>query len=145
MPTKVRNWMMGSTMPFSGTMNEASGVAHTTAEAATVGVNDHNVHMTGPSERPRKRINSAVPRDMHRTSTVKMAALPVSVCFVNITQTLSPAASPAGFVLAPILSAPDVTLRRGVSRHTSRTTGSAYRVIEARPVGLLVRIRAAMR
>ena len=36
MPTKVRNWMMGSTMPFSGTTNEASGVAHTTAEAATV-------------------------------------------------------------------------------------------------------------
>ena len=35
MTTCMRNPMRGSTMPSSGTTKEASGVAHTTAEAAT--------------------------------------------------------------------------------------------------------------
>jgi hypothetical protein len=35
-PTKMRNWMRELRMPPSGTTKEASGVAQTTAEAATV-------------------------------------------------------------------------------------------------------------
>src|SRR5215213_26402 len=49
--------------------------------------------------RYRNLINKAAPTDMQSTRTVKMAALLISVSFVNITQTLS-SASPARCILA---------------------------------------------
>jgi hypothetical protein len=52
--------------------------------AATVGVNDHKVHITGPSGSSRNLINKAAPMDMHSTRTEKMADLLVSVSFGNI-------------------------------------------------------------
>src|SRR5215204_866612 len=57
-------------------------------KVATVGVIDHKLHIPGPGERPRNLINSAVPTAMHSTSTEKIAALLVSVSFVNISRTL---------------------------------------------------------
>src|SRR5215204_2476167 len=64
-------------------------------KVATVGVIDHKLHIPGPGERPRNLINSAVPTAMHSTSTEKIAALLVSVRFVNISRTLPLAEEPA--------------------------------------------------
>ena len=48
MPKKMKNERIGSMRPPSGTTKEASGVAHTTAEAATVmrKVNPKAIHQT---------------------------------------------------------------------------------------------------
>jgi hypothetical protein len=54
-------------------------------KVAPVGVIDYKLRIPGPGERPRNLINRAVPTDMHSTSTEKIAALLVSVSFVNIT------------------------------------------------------------
>ena len=48
-----------------------------------------------PRVRSRNLINKAAPTDMHSTRTEKMAALFVSVSFVNIPKTPSPAEEPA--------------------------------------------------
>jgi hypothetical protein len=119
---------MALRMPPSGMVKEASGVAHTTAEAATVmskvapkaihqtfspsrcrprdfqpsleypslvttssmikaatvGVIDHNVQKAKPGGSSRNLMSKAAPTDRHSTSTEKIAALLVSVSFVNI-------------------------------------------------------------
>jgi hypothetical protein len=51
---------------------------------ATVGVNDHTANRPKPGERPSILITKAAPTDKHSTRTEKMAALFVSVSFVNI-------------------------------------------------------------
>jgi hypothetical protein len=66
--------------------------------------------------------------------TEKTAALLVSVSFVNMTLIPSPTASPVGGVLA--FWAPDETLRHLALRHSSRITGSGYRVFKRHPVGV---------
>src|SRR5215212_1689738 len=53
-------------------------------KAAAVGVMDHMVHMRRLGERPRNLMSKAAPTDRHSTRTEKMAALLVSVSFVNI-------------------------------------------------------------
>src|SRR5215211_7615460 len=60
MPKKMKNERMGSMMPPSGTTKEASGVAHTSAEAATVmrKVTPKAIHQTF---RPRR----CRPKDFH--------------------------------------------------------------------------------
>src|SRR5918995_2529406 len=124
----MRKLMTGLIMPPSGTTKEARGVAHTTAEAATVmskvtpkaihqtfrprrwsprdfqpsleypslvttssminaatvGVIDHNVQKAKPGGSSRNLMSKAAPTDRHSTSTEKIAALLVSVSFVNI-------------------------------------------------------------
>src|SRR5215208_602484 len=52
--------------------------------AATVGVHNHKIHIPKFGPRSRNLINRAATRAMSRTSTEKMAALLVSVGFVNI-------------------------------------------------------------
>src|SRR5215216_1190872 len=64
-------------------------------KAATVGVNDHKTHRAKPGVSSRNLINKAAPTDMHSTRTEKMAALFVSVSFVNISRTPSLAEEPA--------------------------------------------------
>ena len=54
--------------------------------AATVGVNDHKTHMPMPEVSPSVRITTAAPTARHSTRTVKMAALLVSVSFVNMVE-----------------------------------------------------------
>jgi len=54
------------------------------SNVATIGVNDHKVHIPGPGVNSRNLITKAVPTAMHSTRTAKMAALLVSVSFVNI-------------------------------------------------------------
>jgi hypothetical protein len=52
---------------------------------ARVGVMDHKLHITAPVEKSRNLINRAAPTDRQSTRTAKIAALLVSVSFVNIT------------------------------------------------------------
>jgi hypothetical protein len=52
-------------------------------KAATVGVDDHTAGRTKP-ERSSVLMSKAAPTDRHSTRTEKMAALLVSVSFVNI-------------------------------------------------------------
>jgi hypothetical protein len=54
--------------------------------AATVGVHDHKIHIPKVGVSSSTLINKATPVAMHSTSTEKMAALVVSVSFVNIAQ-----------------------------------------------------------
>jgi hypothetical protein len=56
--------------------------------AATVGVHDHKIHIPKFGVRSRNLVNTAATRAMSTTSTEKMAALFVSVGFVNILQHL---------------------------------------------------------
>jgi len=65
------------------------------SKVATVGVMDHKLHITAPVEKSRNLINRAAPTDRHSTSTEKIAALLVSVSFVNISLTPSLAEEPA--------------------------------------------------
>jgi hypothetical protein len=53
-------------------------------KAATVGVKDHMVNRTKPWGRSRNLINKAAPTDRQSTSTEKIAALLVSLSFVNL-------------------------------------------------------------
>ena len=55
-------------------------------KVATVGVHDQMENMTGSEEIPRNLMSKAAPTARHRTRTEKMAALLVSVSFVNINQ-----------------------------------------------------------
>jgi hypothetical protein len=55
-------------------------------KVATVGVHDQMENMTGSEDIPRNLMSKAAPTARHSTSTEKMAALLVSVSFVNITQ-----------------------------------------------------------
>ena len=52
--------------------------------AATVGVIDHMENMIGSEEILRNLMSKAAPTARHSTRTEKMAALVVSVSFVNI-------------------------------------------------------------
>src|SRR4028119_1083846 len=54
------------------------------ANATTVGVHDHKIHMPIFGVSSRILINKATPVAMNSTRTEKMAALFVSVSFVNI-------------------------------------------------------------
>jgi hypothetical protein len=53
-------------------------------KAATVGVIDHNVQKAKPGGSSRNLMSKAAPTDRHNTSTEKIAALLVSVSFMNI-------------------------------------------------------------
>ena len=53
-------------------------------KVATVGVHDHTEKMTRVEEISRNLISKAAPTAMHSTRTEKIAALLVSVSFVNI-------------------------------------------------------------
>jgi aminoglycoside/choline kinase family phosphotransferase len=57
---------------------------------ATVGVDIHKANMPKPIVSPSRLINKAAPTARAIRRTVKMAALFVSVSFVNIPQTLHP-------------------------------------------------------
>src|SRR3712207_3800538 len=106
---------------------------------ATVGVNDHKVHIPGPGERPRNLINRAVPTDMHSTSTPKMAALLVSVSFTNIASLPFPhryfgeCVGGEGLLALAILATVGTLWCRAL-RHTSRITCLSYRVLQRRVV-----------
>jgi hypothetical protein len=52
-------------------------------KAATVGVIDHNVQKAKPGGSSRNLMSKAAPTDRHNISTEKIAALLVSVSFVN--------------------------------------------------------------
>jgi hypothetical protein len=53
-------------------------------KAATAGVPDHTENTTRSEEILMNLISKAAPTDMHSTRTAKMAALLVSVSFVNM-------------------------------------------------------------
>src|SRR5215211_5450444 len=139
MANDMTKLMMALMMPPSGMVKEASGVAHTMAEAATVmskvapkaihqtlrpsrcrpsdfqpsleypslvttssmikaatvGVHDHKLHIAKPGGSSRNLMSKAAPKDRHSTRTEKMAALLVSVSFVNISLTPSLTQEPA--------------------------------------------------
>jgi hypothetical protein len=57
---------------------------------ATVGVHDHKIHIPKVGVSSRILINKATPVARHSTSAEKMAALVVSVSFVNTAQPSSP-------------------------------------------------------
>src|SRR5215218_279349 len=64
-------------------------------KAATVGVNMYTAAPTNSEAMPSALITKAATRAMHSTRTEKMAALLVSVSFVNMTQTFPLAEEPA--------------------------------------------------
>jgi hypothetical protein len=53
------------------------------SRAATVGVIDHNVQKAKPGGSSRNLMSKVAPTDRHSTSPEKIAALLVSVSFVN--------------------------------------------------------------
>src|SRR5688572_14521674 len=104
-------------------------------KVATVGVHDQMENRTGSEVMLRNLMSKAAPTARHSTRTVKMAALLVSVSFVNITQYPFSRRSCGGVcVLALAFWATGGTLKPRGWRHTSRNTGSGYRVFLRHPV-----------
>src|SRR5215208_6014510 len=101
--------------------------------AATVGVIDHKVHIAKPGGSSRNLMTKAAPKDRHSTRTEKIAALLVSVSFVNIPKTPSLAEEQArrsclttgvGWVASPSLEGGQVAvLRHHAASARSRNEG----------------------
>jgi hypothetical protein len=98
-------------------------------KVATVGVHDQMENMTGSEEMLRNLMSKAAPTAIHSTRTEKIAALFVSVSFVNITKyPFSRRPSGGVCILALALWATYESLWRQEKQHTSRITCSGYRV-----------------